>query len=193
MAMIQLDSLTYAYPNAAPVFQDFSWSAGGGEAWAVLVHRAAVRPPCSTCWPACAFRIPGGCASTGSRYCAAPAYRADPAGLRPVALGDRAPKCRAGSARAQLLRTGWQTRPDEFQPQIDLDPWLERLGLAPFKDKYPGQLSGGQRQRTAIARTLALKPDLLLMDEPFSSLDAPTRSGLQNLTLELRSEQKLTW
>ena len=81
---------------------------------------------------------------------------------------------------------------EEFQPQVDLEPWLERLGLAPFKDKYPGQLSGGQRQRTAIARTLALKPDLLLMDEPFSSLDAPTRSGLQNLTLELWAEQSLT-
>ncbi|MGH2522507.1 MAG: ATP-binding cassette domain-containing protein, partial [Anaerolineales bacterium] len=57
---------------------------------------------------------------------------------------------------------------------------------------YPAQLSGGQRQRTAIARTLALNPDLLLMDEPFAALDAPTRENLQNLTLELRAEQKLT-
>jgi NitT/TauT family transport system ATP-binding protein len=73
-----------------------------------------------------------------------------------------------------------------------VDHWLERLHLTTQADKYPGQLSGGQRQRTAIARTLVLNPDLLLMDEPFSSLDAPTREGLQILTLELVSEQKIT-
>jgi NitT/TauT family transport system ATP-binding protein len=64
--------------------------------------------------------------------------------------------------------------------------------LEAVSDQYPGQISGGQRQRTAIARTLALKPDLLLMDEPFSSLDAPTRESLQGLTLELQAEQNLT-
>lgn len=74
----------------------------------------------------------------------------------------------------------------------NLLPWLERLGLDKLSDKYPSQLSGGQRQRTAIARTLALNPDLLLMDEPFSSLDAITRADLQNLTLELCTEEDLT-
>jgi NitT/TauT family transport system ATP-binding protein len=70
--------------------------------------------------------------------------------------------------------------------------WLERLGITALRDQYPGQISGGQRQRTAIARTLALNPDLLLMDEPFSSLDAPTRESLQSLTLELKAERGLT-
>jgi len=73
-----------------------------------------------------------------------------------------------------------------------VDHWLHRMNLEEHRKKYPSQLSGGQRQRVAIARTLALNPDLLLMDEPFSSLDAPTRESLQNLTFELRAEAHLT-
>jgi NitT/TauT family transport system ATP-binding protein len=70
--------------------------------------------------------------------------------------------------------------------------WLDRLGIASLAAKFPGQISGGQRQRLAIARTLALQPDLLLMDEPFSSLDAVTREDLQGLTLELCAQEGLT-
>jgi NitT/TauT family transport system ATP-binding protein len=65
------------------------------------------------------------------------------------------------------------------------DDWLQRVGLAGFGDRYPHQLSGGMRKRTALAQTLVLDPDIILMDEPFSALDVQTRQLMENEVLEL--------
>ena len=65
------------------------------------------------------------------------------------------------------------------------DDWLLRVGLAGFGDRYPHQLSGGMRKRTALAQTLVLDPDIILMDEPFSALDIQTRQLMENEVLEL--------
>jgi len=69
---------------------------------------------------------------------------------------------------------------------------IQKMGLGEVKYNFPSQLSGGQRQRVALARALTLQPDLLLMDEPLSALDALTRERLQTLLLEIWQEQKLT-
>ena len=85
-----------------------------------------------------------------------------------------------------------QRKPTPAERKSAVNLWLERLGIAEIADKFPGQISGGQRQRTAIARTLVLEPDLLLMDEPFASLDAPTREDLQQLVRTISTERPLT-
>jgi len=191
--MIRLESVSYAYGENPPIFQEFSWQVERGEAWAVLG--------------------PSGCGKSTLLYLLA--------GLRLPTAGKliidgellTRPRPRTGLILQEYGLLPWATvrqnselglrvrtfygpdgthAPLDFNPAGEVDPWLERLGVDSVANKFPSQISGGQRQRTAIARTLALKPDLLLMDEPFGSLDAPTRESLQDLTLELWKEHRLT-
>lgn len=69
---------------------------------------------------------------------------------------------------------------------------LEAVGLSDAADKYPWQLSGGMQQRVAIARALAYRPRILLMDEPFASVDAQTRAELEDLMLAVREQFGMT-
>ncbi len=197
--MIQIEGLTFAYTGQPPLFRDFSWSAAAGEAWAVIGS--------------------SGCGKSTLLYLVA-GLRQPQAGHLLVA-GQPAPRPRASTSLvlqeygllpwatvwenvALVMRMGRfyrsktgpadaprpYPRPDITPDQVDY--WLERLGIAALRDKYPNQISGGQRQRAAIARSLLQGPDLLLMDEPFSSLDALTREDLQQLTVVLRQETGLT-
>ena len=73
-----------------------------------------------------------------------------------------------------------------------VDEAVEAVGLTRFIDHYPWQLSGGMQQRVAIARALAYQPSILLMDEPFASVDAQTRGDLDDLVLRVRDEFDVT-
>ncbi len=191
--MIHVHDLTFGYPHGPSIFQDFNWQVERGQKWAILGA--------------------SGCGKTSLLYLLA--------GLLQPTRGEieidgqllTRPRPRTGLILQDYGLLPWATvrqnaelglrvrnfygpdevhAPRDHQAGRDVTPWLERLGIADLADKFPGQISGGQRQRAAIARTLVLQPDLLLMDEPFSSLDAITREDLQTLTLELCAEQGLT-
>lgn len=80
----------------------------------------------------------------------------------------------------------------EREKQARINHFIDLVGLRGFEKSYPHQLSGGMRQRAGIARTLAIQPDLLLMDEPFSALDAQTRTLMQEELLRIWETHRLS-
>lgn len=194
--IIKLFNTTFTYPSGAVIFQNFNWRVERGEAWAIIG--------------------PSGCGKSTLLYVIA-GLRQPTSGQ---VLVDNQPITRPRPKTGLILQdygllpwaTVWDNAalglnirrfygPDGKHSPTDelitdkaarVNYWLKRLGIDPVARQYPSQISGGQRQRAAVARTLALNPDLLLMDEPFGALDALTREDLQRLTLELRAERHLT-
>ena len=79
-----------------------------------------------------------------------------------------------------------------YERQAITEKHIDMVGLRPHADKQPGMLSGGQKQRVAIARALAIRPKLLLLDEPFGALDALTRGNLQEQLMQICEENQVT-
>ncbi|MDP2744131.1 MAG: ABC transporter ATP-binding protein [Dehalococcoidia bacterium] len=170
-------SLSFSYSNGDALFKSFDWRVEAGEAWAVIG--------------------PSGCGKTTLLYLLA--------GLRQPSLGQvlvrgqplLRPRLETGLILQDYGLLPWATAFENValgmrvrgapsrEARERATGWMERLGISQVAGHYPAQMSGGQRQRAAIARTLTLEPDLLLMDEPFSSLDALTREEMQDLLLAL--------
>lgn len=85
------------------------------------------------------------------------------------------------------LQHGWHN-PSNRNPAESVLLWLERMQLQHISGHYPYQISGGQKQRTALARACITRPKWLLLDEPFSALDADLRQQMRQLVGELQSE-----
>lgn len=190
--MISVEALTFQY-KSTPVFENFSWQAQSGDSWAILGPSGCGKSTLLALLAGLRFPTSGRVVINGdiiTRPRPQTGLILQDYGLLPWAT------VRQNASLGTEVRTFYGAdgvhAPRKLSPQNTVEPWLKRLGLEAVADKYPAQISGGQRQRTAIARTLAMQPDLLLMDEPFSSLDAPTRETLQALTLDLTAEQGLT-
>lgn len=196
--MISLDEVAFSYPHRPLVFERFSWHAEHGEIWTVLGPSGCGKSTLLLLLAGLLQPQDGG-VSIGGHELLRPRPQTglilQEYGLLPwatirenVALGLRIRSFYGPDGR-HAPHSARVSRPDA---DARVDHWLERLAIADIAGRAPGQVSGGQRQRAAIARALVLRPDLLLMDEPFSALDAPTRESLQLLTLSLCGEAGLT-
>ncbi len=182
--MIEVKGLTKKYDNSdEAVLEDISFSLNAGDSLAVIG--------------------PSGCGKT--------TLLAILAGLIPATSGTvriQGNRSRPGKTSIILQDYGlfpWKTLAENVALGMKIQNMpaevrtaktrqlLSELDLVPYAHHYPVQLSGGQKQRVAIARALATEPDILLMDEPFSSLDAITREHLQTVMKDMWRKNRLTF
>ena len=196
--MIDLDGVLFSYPHRSPVFNGFSLGIAQGDIWSVIGPSGGGKSTLLLLIAGLVLPQEGSVAVLGrqlDRPRPGTSLILQDYGLLPwatvrenVALGLRIQQFYGPDGRHAPIGP-------RISPRVAIgrvEHWLERLAIGDVAGQYPSQISGGQRQRAAIARALVLAPDLLLMDEPFSALDAPTREDLQGLSLQLASEASLT-
>ncbi len=196
--MIDVKDLLFRYGDGTELFRNFSFHVKPGEAWTVI-------GPSGCGKSTLLLLIAGLNEPTGGKVVIGGQHitRARPStglilqdhGLLPWATIEK--NTRLGLEIRKFYGPDGKHSPadlklDEKEDDKRVNHWLNWLGIDNLKKMYPSQLSRGQRQRAAIARTLILQPDLLLLDEPFSALDAPIREELQKVMNNFHLESGLT-
>jgi NitT/TauT family transport system ATP-binding protein len=196
--MIEVRNLKFGYGGGAFLFDDFTFTIKKGEAWTVIGPSGCGKT--TLLYLIAGLKTPGG---GEIRIGGEKIRRARPStglvlqdhGLLPWAT--ILENTRLGLKIRNFYGPDGKHSPVDVQADSQQDEsrvhyWLNWLGIDQLRDMYPAQLSRGQRQRAAIARTLVLEPDFLLMDEPFSALDAPIREELQKVMNGFHRESGLT-
>ncbi len=182
--MIEVNDLTFAYQEL-DIIKDINFNIEPGESLAVIG--------------------PSGCGKSTLLYLLAGLEKADSGEIS--IKGERLEQIRenTGVILQDYGLFPWKTVHDNLALGLKIRGYskaeieeivvetLDRLGIREFAKNYPAELSGGQKQRVAVGRSLVLKPDLMLMDEPFSALDALTREEMQNLILKIHNRDNLTF
>jgi NitT/TauT family transport system ATP-binding protein len=124
-----------------------------------------------------------------------------------VLLGGRAvtrPSARVGLVFQEYALFPWRTTRENIEMGLEIKgfpkqsrrqkalEYVKAFGLSGFENSYPRELSGGMQQRVAIARTLVMQPEVVLMDEPFGSLDSQTRNAMQQFLLDIWQDRRDT-
>jgi NitT/TauT family transport system ATP-binding protein len=182
--MVKVEKLTFAYKKGLPIFEDFDCLIQKGQRLSIIGPSGCGKS--TLLYLLAGLRTPDSGSILVSeenfgKYQTSIGLVLQDYGLLPwatafqnIALGLKI----KGVPKEEIIETVKQ--------------WMNDLGIAAVASHFPGELSGGQRQRVAIARTLVLQPALLLMDEPFASLDTMTREDLLDLTLDLWHKQPST-
>jgi len=176
---IRVQGLTRDYGHG-PVLEDLSFELAGGETLAVIGP--------SGCGKSSLLSILAGLSSPQAGSVTFPGGRRPRIALILQEYGLFPWKTVRENIALPLVLDG--TRPGEREQAVAA--MVSELQLDGLENRYPGELSGGQRQRVAIGRALITRPDILLMDEPFSSLDAITRGHLQQVLLALWQQRGMT-
>lgn len=180
--MLELRHLAKTYPNGVHALEDFSFTVGQGEVVAIIGG--------SGCGKSTLLRLIAGL-ETPSRG--------------EIRLGDQSlvePDARVNIVFQEPRLFPWLTvadnigfglrHIDRLERDAQVEAALARIGLPGYGGRWVRELSGGQAQRVALARALVTHPTVLLLDEPFSALDAMTRAGLQDHLSDLWQENGTT-